>query len=122
MNTSTLNEITQATEDCNAVLIRLQSIILARADQGEVTSTVLSSIQKVSWGIQDAHEFKTRQILVNCDENVLNSIPGFITFVRTLTSETNEDVTCLMQSDFPTDYLPTISSKFSSITPVLYRI
>lgn len=121
MNSSILNEINQAAEDCNAALIRLQSIILARAEQGEVTSTTLTRIQKVAWGVEDAHEFKTRQIRVNCDGNVLNSIPGFVGFFRTLTSETNEDVTRLMQPEFPMDYLPTISSKLFRITSVLYH-
>lgn len=117
-----LNEMEQVTSDCNASLIRLQSIIHARAEQSEATSTALTWIQKVSWGVKDAHEFKARQLRVNLDENILHSIPPFLAFLRSLTSETDQDVTRLMQPEFPTNDVLAISYKFSNITPILYHI
>jgi hypothetical protein len=122
MNSSSLlTEIEQAAQNCNTSLIRLLSIIHARADQSQATSAV-ASIQKASWGVKDAHEFKARQLLVNCDENVMRTIPAFLTFLRKLTAETEQDVAHLMQPEFPAQHLQVISSKFSEVTSVFYHI
>jgi hypothetical protein len=122
MNSSALlAEIEQAAQDCNKSLIRLLSIIHARAEQNDATSAV-ASIQKVSWGVSDAHEFKARQLRVNCDENVVRTIPAFLTFLRKLTAETEQDVAHLMQPEFSAQYLQVISSKFNEVTAVFYRI
>lgn len=62
----------------------------ACADPDELTAEAISWLTRVCWAIEDCHEYKKRQLTVNCDQNVMDSIPLVLQYCRTLTTETRK--------------------------------
>ena len=60
------------------------------ADPDELTAEAISWLTRVCWAIEDCYEYKKRQLTVNCDKTVVDSIPLVLQYCRTLTTETRK--------------------------------
>ena len=60
------------------------------ADHDELTAEAISWLTRVCWAIEDCREYKIRQLTVNCDETVMDSIPLVLERLRTLTAESRQ--------------------------------
>jgi hypothetical protein len=62
----------------------------ACADPDELTAEAISWLTRVCWAIEDCYEYKKRQLTVNCDNDVTDSIPLVLDRLRTLTAESRQ--------------------------------
>lgn len=62
-----------------------------RADPAdELTAEAISWLTRVCWAIEDCYEYKKRQLTVNCDDDVMDSIPLVLERFRTLADESRK--------------------------------
>ena len=61
-----------------------------RADPDELTAEAISWLTRVCWAIEDCYEYKKRQLTVNCDDDVMDSIPLVLQHFRTLADESRK--------------------------------
>ena len=54
------------------------------------TAEAIVWLNRLCWAVQDCHEYKLRQLLTNCDDTVMDSIPVVLQHIRTLTTETRK--------------------------------
>ena len=60
------------------------------ADPDELTAEAISWLTRMCWAIEDCYEYKKRQLTVNCDNDVMDSIPLVLERLRTLTTESKQ--------------------------------
>jgi len=67
----------------------LRDNLKQRADpnQTELTAEAMTWLTRLSWAIEDCYEYKVRQLTVNCDDTVIQSIPAVLELLRTLASD-----------------------------------
>lgn len=92
VSNAVLQEMNAVTADSFKMIRLLHDIVKERADPDEITAEALVWLKRLSWAVEDCHEFKTRQLIENDDDDVLLSIPPFLGLLRTLTAEINEAI------------------------------
>ena len=60
------------------------------ADPDELTAEAISWLTRMCWAIEDCYEYKKRQLTVNCDNDVMDSIPLVLERLRTLAVESKQ--------------------------------
>jgi hypothetical protein len=104
--------------------IRLVSDILkVRAAPDELTASAIVWLTRLSWAIEDCHEYKTRQLTINCDETVMDSIPKVLDHLRSLTTGATCMLERLKQKCFiPRSFVVVTCELGASIKDALYII
>lgn len=87
-----LQEMNAVTADTFKMIRLLHDTVKERADPDDITAEALVWLKRLSWAVEDCHEFKTRQLTENYDEDVLLSVPPFLGLLRALAAEINEAI------------------------------
>lgn len=92
-----LNEMYEVAMEAFTAVHRVHTLIKERATFEEKTQTAIASVIQVIWAIEDAHEFKTRQLMGDKGEQVLAGHSAFMEQLRTLTKEAEDMATVFSQ-------------------------
>ena len=92
-----LNEMYEVAMEAFTAVHRVHTLIKERATFEEKTQTAIASVIQVIWAIEDAHEFKTRQLMGDKGEQVLAGHAAFMEQLRTLTKEAEDMATIFSQ-------------------------
>lgn len=65
----------------------MRRFLKTRARPEKATAEAIAWLTRLSWTIQDCNEYKKRQLLINYDSKVIDSIPIVLQHLRTLTTE-----------------------------------
>jgi len=87
-----VQEMNAVTADTFKMIRLLHDTVKERADPDDITAEALVWLKRLSWAVEDCHEFKTRQLTENYDDDVLLSVPPFLGLLRALTAEINEAI------------------------------
>ena len=100
VNTSTvdaLKEMYEVAMEAYTAVWRVHTLVKERAPSDDGTRTAIASLIQVSWAIEDAHEFKTRQMMGDKGEQALTGHRAFMEQLRTLTKEAEDMATIFLQ-------------------------
>jgi|UniRef100_A0A6C0BGN1 hypothetical protein len=92
-----LNEMYEVAMEAFTAVHRVHTLIKERATFEEKTQTAIASVIQVIWAIEDAHEFKTRQLMGDKGEQVLAGHAAFMEQLRRLTKEAENMATIFSQ-------------------------
>jgi hypothetical protein len=92
-----LNEMYEVAMEAFTAVHRVHTLIKERSTFEEKTQTAIASVIQVIWAIEDAHEFKTRQLMGDKGEQVLAGHAAFMEQLRTLTKEAEDMATVFSQ-------------------------
>ena len=92
-----LNEMYEVAMEAFTAVHRIHTLIKERATFEEETRTTIASLMQVLWAIEDAHEFKTRQMMGDKGEQALAGHSAFMEDLQTLTKEAEDIVTVFSQ-------------------------
>jgi hypothetical protein len=87
---SLLDELKSVATEADYAIRNTILFLKACADPDELTAEAISWLTRVCWAIEDCYEYKKRQLTVNYDKNVTDSIPLVLQHFRTLTTETRK--------------------------------
>lgn len=87
---SLLAELDTAAPDADYAVRNTILFLKVRADPDELTAEAISWLTRVCWAIEDCYEYKKRQLTVNCDNDVMDSIPLVLQHFRTLADESRK--------------------------------
>ena len=85
-----LKEMYEVAMEAYTSVHRVHTLIKERATFEEESRTAIASVIQVSWAIEDAHEFKTRQMMGDKGEQALAGHSTFMEQLRTLTKEAED--------------------------------
>lgn len=85
-----LNEMYEVAMEAFTAVWRVQTLVKERAPSDEGTRAAIASLIQVSWAIEDAHEFKTRQLMGDKGEQALTGHNDFMEQLRILTKEAKD--------------------------------
>jgi hypothetical protein len=85
-----LKEMYEVAMEAFTAVCRVHTLINERGTSDEETRTAIASVIQVSWAIEDAHEFKTRQLMGDKGDQVLAGHAAFMEQLRTLTKEAED--------------------------------
>lgn len=92
-----LKEMYEVAMEAYTAVHRIHTLIKERATFEEETRAAIASLIQVSWAIEDAHEFKTRQMMGDKGEQALAGHSAFMEDLRTLTKEADDIATVFSQ-------------------------
>ena len=88
---SLLAALDTAAPDADYAIRNTILFLKVRADPSdELTAEAISWLTRVCWAIEDCYEYKKRQLTVNCDNDVMDSIPLVLERFRTLADESRK--------------------------------
>lgn len=89
---SLLAALDTAAPDANYAIRNTILFLKVRADPSdhELTAEAISWLTRMCWAIEDCYEYKKRQLTVNCDNDVMDSIPLVLERFRTLADESRK--------------------------------
>jgi hypothetical protein len=87
---NTLSEMYEIAMEAFAAVNRVHTLIKERAPSDEGSRAAIASVIQVSWAIEDAHEFKTRQLMGDKVEQAMAGHNAFMQDLRTLTKEAED--------------------------------
>jgi len=88
---SLLAALDTAAPDADYAIRNTILFLKVRADPAdELTAEAISWLTRVCWAIEDCYEYKKRQLTVNCDNDVMDSIPLVLERFRTLADESRK--------------------------------
>ncbi len=88
---SLLAALDTAAPDADYAIRNTILFLKVRADPAdELTAQAISWLTRVCWAIEDCYEYKKRQLTVNCDKDVMDSIPLVLERFRTLADESRK--------------------------------
>ena len=85
-----LKEMYEVAMEAYTAVHRIHTLIKERATFEEESRTAIASVIQVSWAIEDAYEFKTRQMMGDKGEQALAGHSTFMQDLRTLTKEAED--------------------------------
>jgi hypothetical protein len=85
-----LKEMYEVAMEAFTAVWRVHTLIKERATFEEESRTAIASVIQVSWAIEDAHEFKTRQLMGDKGGQVLAGHSVFMEQLRALTKEAED--------------------------------
>jgi hypothetical protein len=85
-----LKEMYEVAMEAFTAVRHVHTLIKERGTSGEETRDAIASVIQVSWAIEDAHEFKTRQMMGDKGEQALTGHSAFMQDLRTLTKEAED--------------------------------
>jgi len=87
---SLINELNAASTEAIYAIKYTRHFLKACAYPDELTAEAIVWLTRLCWAIEDCYEYKKRQLTVNCDNDVMDSIPLVLERFRTLTVETRK--------------------------------
>jgi hypothetical protein len=87
---SLINELNAASTEAIYAIKYTRHFLKACAYPDELTAEAIVWLTRLCWAIEDCYEYKKRQLTVNCDKDVMDSIPLVLQHFRTLTVETRK--------------------------------
>ena len=87
---SLINELNAASTEAIYAIKYTRHFLKVCAYADELTAEAIVWLTRVCWAIEDCYEYKKRQLTVNCDKNVVDSIPLVLQHFHTLTVETRK--------------------------------
>ena len=116
-----LKEMYEVAMEAFTAVHRIHTLIKERATFEEETRTTIASQRQVLWAIEDAHEFKTRQMMGDKGEQALAGHSAFMEDLRTLTKEAVEIATVFSQHmTLSPSLVLTASHLGTNIVPTFY--
>ena len=116
-------ELNDAAAEAFHAIRLISDILKVRAAPDESTTNAIVWLTRLSWAIEDCHEYKTRQLTTNCDETVMDSIPNVLHHLRSLTTGATCMMECFKQQCFiPRSFVIDACEFGSSIKDALYII
>ena len=116
-----LKEMYEVAMEAFTAVHRIHTLIKERATFEEETRTTIASLRQVLWAIEDAHEFKTRQMMGDKGEQALAGHSAFMEDLRTLTKEAVEIATVFSQHmTLSPSLVLTASHLGTNIVPTFY--
>lgn len=85
--TSLMEELGAASTEAIYALRYTRHFLKACALPDGETAEAIVWLNRLCWAVQDCHEYKLRQLVDNCDDTVMDSIPVVLRHIRTLTAE-----------------------------------
>jgi hypothetical protein len=85
-----LKEMYEVAMEAYTAVWRVHTLVKERAPSDEESRDAIASVIQVSWAIEDAHEFKTRQMMGDKGDQVLAGHAAFMEQLRTLTKEAED--------------------------------
>lgn len=85
-----LKEMYEIAMEAYTAVRRVHTLLNERGTSGEETRDAIVSVIQVSCAIEDAHEFKTRQMMGDKGEQALAGHSAFMQDLRTLTKEAED--------------------------------
>lgn len=92
-----LKEMYEVAMEAYTAVHRVHTLVKERATSDEGTRAAIASLMQVSWAIEDAHEFKTRQMMGDKGEQALTGHSAFMEQLRTFTKEADDMVAVFSQ-------------------------
>jgi len=118
-----LDELDMVTAHAINAIRSMSDHLKARGEPDELTAEAITWLTCLSWAVEDCYEYKTRQLTVNCDETVTNSLPIVFQHFRALTAEAaamNERIQ--QHQTVPRSLMRAVCSFGSTIKDALYII
>lgn len=84
---SLMNELKTAAFQTTSSIQYMRNNLKTRASCEEPTAEAIVWLTRLSWAVQDCHEYKMRQLFTNCDDTVMDSIPTVIQHFHKLMEE-----------------------------------
>lgn len=84
---SLIDEMYAISTDAVYAIQCMRRFLKTRALPEEATTEAIAWLTRLSWTIQDCNEYKKRQLLINYDSKVIDSIPIVLQHLRNLTTE-----------------------------------
>lgn len=84
---SLMEELGAASTEAIYAIRYTRHFLKACAYPDEETAEAIVWLNRLCWAVQDCHEYKLRQLVDNCDDTVIDSIPVVLQHIRTLTAE-----------------------------------
>ena len=81
-----LNDMDASASEAFRIIRLMSDILKERAAPDEITAAAIVWLTRLSWAIEDFHEYKTRQLIANCDQSIIDSIHIFINLLHKLIS------------------------------------
>ena len=75
---SLMKELETAAFQTTSTIRYMRDNLKARASYEESTAEAIVWLTRLSWAVQDCLEYKMRQLFINCDDAVMDSIPTVI--------------------------------------------
>ncbi len=85
-----LKEMYEVAMEAYTAVWRVHTLVKERATSDEESRAAIASLIQVSWAVEDAHEFKTRQMMGDKGEQALAGHSVFMEQLRTLTKEAED--------------------------------
>lgn len=116
-----LKEMYEVAMEAFTAVRRVHTLVNERATSDEGTRDAIVSLIQVSYAIEDAHEFKTRQMMGDKGEQALAGHSAFMEDLRTLTKEADDMFTIFSQHmTLSPSLVLTASHLGTNIVPTFY--
>ena len=92
-----LNEMYEVAMEAFTAVHHVHTLVKEHTISHEETRDAIASLMQVLWAIEDAHEFKTRQLMGDKVEQAMAGHSAFMKDLRTLTKEAEDIATVFSQ-------------------------
>lgn len=117
----TLKEMYEVAMQAYTAVHRVHTLVKERATSDEGTAAAIASLIQVSWAIEDAHEFKTRQLMGDKREQALLGHGAFMEHLRILAKEADDIATVFSQHvTLSPSLVLTAANLGTDIVPIFY--
>lgn len=118
-----LDELNTVAAETMHAIRSMNDRLKTRASPDELTAEAITWLTRLSWAVEDCYEYKTRQLTVNCDETVTDSLPIVFQHFRALTAEANAmNERFHQQYTIPRSLVNVVCTLGASIKDALYII
>jgi len=103
-------------------LAHLTSLVKQRGEPDGITAAALVWLTRLRWAVEDAYEFKTRQMAMNPAEEAQPMLGPFLTLLETLTTEIKQMIAILETHDAtPPSLMAKVNEVGIHIQPQFYH-
>ena len=105
-----------------SALTQVESLVKQRGAPDEITSAALVWIARLRWAVDDAYEFKTRQMAMNPAEEARLMLGPFLTLLQALTTEIKQAIITLESHEtIPRSVMEDITLMGNHLQPQFYH-
>lgn len=105
-----------------AAFAQMETLVKQHGAPDEITSAALVWIARLRWAVEDAYEFKTRQMAMNPAEQAQPMLGSFLTLLEALTAEVNQKlVTLQTQNTISPSLMESVAHVGESLQPQFYH-
>jgi hypothetical protein len=101
---------------------QVESLVKQRGAPDEITAAALVWIARLRWAVEDAYEFKTRQMAMNPAEEARLMLGPFLTLLQALTTEIKQAIITLESHEtIPQSVMEDITIMGNHLQPQFYH-